>query len=255
MKKTITFFKTFVLALGLCSSAAIAQNNNALDFNGGDDYVSVPSGSWFNTGTSTAEVWIYARSYNNWSRIFDFGNGAGDNNVLFALSNGTSGNVTYEVYNGGSSGGTVSTPTTLPLNQWVHLAVVQNGTAVTIYKNGAVWTTGTTGIPTVVTRASNFIGRSNWGSDGYADAIIDEFRIWDVARTQTEIQNSMSCRLALPQTGLPLFYKFDQGVADDDNSAVTTLTDESGSGNPGTVINFNLNGAGFNAKLRSCLRS
>ena len=68
-------------------------------------------------------------------------------------------------------------------------------------------------------------------------------RIWSTARTQAQIQANMDA-LALPQSDLRLLYKFDQGVANQTNTSITTVTDQSGSnyinGAPanGTLNNF-----------------
>ena len=58
--------------------------------------------------------------------------------------------------------------------------------------------------------------------------------------------------LALPQSDLRLLYKFDQGVANQTNTSITTVTDQSGSnyinGAPanGTLNNFALSGSSSN---------
>src|ERR1022692_1042680 len=63
------------------SVALLSSNNtNALDFDGGNDYVAAPSGVYF-TGNFTIECWVYPKSFPNWARIIDFGNGAGSDNV------------------------------------------------------------------------------------------------------------------------------------------------------------------------------
>src|SRR5438552_12221253 len=72
---------------------------NALSFDGIDDYVDVPAGIWF-SGDLTVEGWVYVRSYNNWSRLLDFGNGEGIDNVLVALTDGTTGKPHFHVVSG-----------------------------------------------------------------------------------------------------------------------------------------------------------
>jgi hypothetical protein len=53
----------------------------------------------------------------------------------------------------------------------------------------------------------------------------------------------MNCGLsATDQTGLQALYGFNQGLAGDNNSTITTLTDASGNGNNGTLNNFALSG-------------
>ncbi|MCL4499793.1 MAG: prepilin-type N-terminal cleavage/methylation domain-containing protein, partial [Chloroflexi bacterium] len=72
---------------------------SCLSFNGTGSYVSLPSGAYF-SGPFTITSWVYVRSYNSWSRLLDFGNGSASDNVLFAVSQGTSGDAYLESWNG-----------------------------------------------------------------------------------------------------------------------------------------------------------
>jgi hypothetical protein len=52
--------------------------NSAIYFNKG--YLQVPEGVYF-SGDFTVTAWIYLKSYQSYSRIFDFGNGRISDNV------------------------------------------------------------------------------------------------------------------------------------------------------------------------------
>jgi hypothetical protein len=69
---------------------------------------------------------------------------------------------------------------------------------------------------------------------------MDEVRFWSRALPQCEIQNNMNCELGSGQTSLVAYYKFNQ------NSGATTLTDESGNNNTGTLNNFAFSGTTSN---------
>src|SRR6185312_2510684 len=77
---------------------------------------------------------------------------------------------------------------------------------------------------------------------------MDEIAIWNVVRTQAEIQSDMGCVHGGSGTpaGLVAFYNFDQGIANADNTSTTTLTDMTGNGNDGTLTNFALTGTTSN---------
>ncbi len=165
---------------------AVSGANQAVNLDGVNDYVDVPPGTWFQ-GDSTIEAWVFARSYNNWSRIIDFGNGAGADNVLLTVSQGTSGRVQFEIYKGGAAQRILS-DSPLPLNEWVHVAVTHSGTTATLYLNGAVWGRGNVHQPSAVSRTANFIGRSNWPADEYANAAFDDVRIWATALSTDTIR-------------------------------------------------------------------
>ena len=79
----------------------------------------------------------------------------------------------------------------------------------------------------------------------YYNGEIDELRIWNTARTQTEIQANMNNELSI-ETGLVASYQFNQGIANGNNAGETTLNDASGNGNNGTLNNFALNGTSSN---------
>jgi hypothetical protein len=130
----------------------------SLTFDGLNNYVLVKSGVYFN-GDFTIQSWVYPTLVQNWSRVLDFGNGAGSNNILLGSSYGTSGKPGFYV-----EGSQFEANTTLPLNQWSQLSATVSGTTATIYLNGNSIGSSTVTRPVNVTRTLNYIGKSNWGS-------------------------------------------------------------------------------------------
>jgi hypothetical protein len=116
---------------------------------------------------------------------------------------------------------------------WYHIAGVYNGTTVTIYVNG-VAEHSTNATAANLTTGSNtfpyYIGGTTWNNRCWNGAI-DEVRIWNVARTAAQIQESMYTQVAPNSSGLVAYYSFDQGTASGYNNtfggspAVNTLTD------------------------------
>lgn len=183
---------------------------SALDLDGTNGYVQVPNGVWFN-GNFTIEGWVFVRSYNNWSRLVDFADGPNTNNVYLALSQGTLGYPTMGVFTNNNGNPVVKATSQLPTNQWVHLAATLSGTTGTIYINGIPAGSGTLNVAPNVVRTNNYIGRSNYGGDSYANAIFDEIRIWNVARTQAQIQSAMHVSIPTNTPGLVGLWRFDEG--------------------------------------------
>lgn len=182
----------------------------ALSFDGVDDHLVVPPGTWF-SDDFTIEAWVFERSYNNWSRVIDFGNGSDANNVYLALSWGTTGKPLLDVYRDAVPQYVVA-PQPIPLNQWVHLAATLRGSVATLYINGVgVATNAAVPPPKAVNRLSNYIGRSNWGADACANAIIDDVRIWKVARSRAEIAADMTHRPSGTEPNLVAYWSFDDG--------------------------------------------
>ena len=107
-----------------------------------------------------------------------------------------------------------ATPYLLKLNQWYHVAVVVNRPKrlFRLFLNGVlVAEDREMGISRLETRHY-----SNWclrmksrRSPRFARGDIDEVRIWNVARTQTEIQKTMSTSLRGSEPGLVGYWRFD----------------------------------------------
>jgi hypothetical protein len=87
----------------------------------------------------------------------------------------------------------------------------------------------------------------------YADGInfsckmtLDEFRIWNIARTSSQIQATIDTELVGTESNLKLYYNFNQGTTGGTNTGLTTLTDRTTSGYTGTLNNFGLTGTTSN---------
>jgi Concanavalin A-like lectin/glucanases superfamily len=133
------------------------------------------------TGDLTVAGWVYVRTFQSWSRLFDFGNGVGADQLLLAVTDGTSGLPVYSINNN------LDSPTPIPLDQWVQLAATQSGTTATLYIDGLAVATNTQGPVSVATRNNNYIGRSNYPGDGYLDGKIASLIMWNRAFTAGEI--------------------------------------------------------------------
>ena len=198
-----------------------------------NQHLTVPSGIWF-SNAFTVEAWVYERSVGGWARLVEFGNGPNNDNLLCALSQGTSGEPIFQWYNGATLTGTLQAPSPLPLNTWTHLAFTYTNGTQTILINGSPVATATGVLPpNSIARMTNYIGRSLYAGDAYANANFDEFRIWNVARTAAQIRSTMGATLNGNEPGLVLYYRFDEtNTPTALNSAVAT-----GAANNGTYIN------------------
>jgi len=155
-------------------------DGKSVDF-ANNNYGLIASANMFN-GDFTAIGWVYVRSYASWSRLFDFGNGAGQDNVLIAITNGSSG---YPVLfaNGGNQQSLVQ----IPLDQWAQLAATQSTNIQTLYLNGVQVIQSQGGPEASVTRTLNYIGRSNYPQDAYLDGRINTLRMYNRALSSAEI--------------------------------------------------------------------
>jgi len=212
----------------------------ALNFDGNDDFVSVPHESNLVVSNAlTMEAWVYPTSNSGWRQIvnkeFDW--------EMF-IDNGV---FEYAISTAGSNSWPGANVATLPLNTWSHVAVTYDGTVAKAYVNGTlITTTPRTGTISNSQLPYEIGWRYSTPSGGPFAGNIDEVRIWNRALCQGEIQNSMSCEYPGIQTGLISYFKFDQGFVNGNNSTVTTATDASGLGNNGTLENFALTGSTSN---------
>lgn len=248
---SLSRFWGFILTLLICTNPVTGFTQvNALRFDGSSDYVNCGTNASLNlTGNSstgsrlTIEAWIYPTSWrtNVWEGCVINKSGTTDRGYMLRVGN--SGSVNFNL--GNSSWNEITTGTNaISLNTWSHIAGTWDGSTMRLYINGVL----------VGTRALSSLGSSTnplyLGSDPMFSGRnypgrIDEVRIWNVARTQTQIQADMNTELCLPQTGLVAYYKLNQGVANGSNAGVTTAIDETGTNN-GTLNTFTLSGTTSN---------
>ena len=127
----------------------------------------------------------------------------------------------------------------LPVNEWVHIALVWDGTTGEryYYINGKEVASdqGASIGSTVNLTSSCYIGKS-WNDSRWLPGQISELRVWNVQRTSADIASNMY--YVNPSTeGLVAYWKFDEGVGNDikDHSPyktnITSTACDGGSGN------------------------
>ena len=164
------------------------NDNSSLRLNSG--YYCVPPGVYF-SGPFTTSVWVNAKSYNSWARVFDFGIGQASHNVVFYLFKDSTNLSLFVIYQS-SNRIFLGCNRALVLNEWAHLAVTFDDIQSNFYYNGIFCNSTSLFHPANVTRNKNYIGKSNWAADELANAIYDELRIYNRVLDQTEILDLMN---------------------------------------------------------------
>jgi len=240
MKNLILLLLFFYMGIVLHAQTT----NNALHFDGVNDYVALPSVAT-NMNAFTIETWISPNTISGAIAIintnsWDLTNGG---SVHFQFENG---NVILSV-NGIGGVGWPAMKTKLTTNTWQHIAVTfdKANSLVCFYLNGVLDNSITRALPFAKLSAAE-IGA--WNNSRYFNGKLDEFRIWNVARSASDIAGSMYRNIANPATtsGLIAYYQFNQGISNGNNTGVNTLTDASASGFNGTLTNFALTGTTSN---------
>ncbi len=248
----LNLFTLFTLLASLLGGAVIvtpvlAASQNALDFDGSDDYVRIANPYTGFTDQITVEAWVYfdGGSDGIWMGQSGADIDAMSTNVWLWHSCGDN-CIEWFVNNGGSWLGT----NTSSSNGWHHIATVAGNSGLQIYVDGTLSSSNGSSLTNVqnVLTAIMDIGKDPRYSTGFgrnASQKMDELRIWNVVRTQTEIQANMNSEMS-PQAGLVEYYRFNQGVVDGDNTGVTTALDNSGNSRDGMLNNFALTGSTSN---------
>lgn len=161
--------------------------NSALRFNSG--YIRAPSGIYFGN-YFTVLAWVKLNNYAKRQRLFDFGNGRGNANVFFTLSD-TENNVQARIYNNEKDFKVETSH--LDLNTWYHIVLNVRGNRMGIFVNGTrkiLRNMNFFGAESVA-RVNNYFGRSNWyfyeSNAGQYDC--DEIKFFNKSLDDIEIKN------------------------------------------------------------------
>ena len=172
---------------------------SCLDFDGVDDRIQMPEMNVDYSQGVTVGAWVHYNSFKNWSRIIDFGNGQGNDNILLA-NEGTTKNLLLDVYQGATQN-RIKADGKLELNQWVYVTVTVDGSGSSkVYKNGEEVQSGLVHLPNNINRTKNYIGKSNWSVDAYFHGKMSNLRLYNRALSPEEINECMK----VDETPLPM---------------------------------------------------
>ena len=196
----------------------------SLEGDGVDDFVNLNPPDLTDVTSLTYEAWFKPKSFPNHNPVLQFGTLGS----TFAFDNfmtvRSDGEFVGTVRNNDDTRPWVSSGAGfVTLDQWQHGAVVWDGSTVKVYLDGVE--VASESLSGTVTAANDFyILRL---AQNYADMYVSDVRVWNVARTQTEIQDNMYTQLSGDEAGLVHLYKLDEGTG-------TTATDSAGT-NDGTI--------------------
>ncbi|MFN7044421.1 MAG: LamG-like jellyroll fold domain-containing protein [Flavobacterium sp.] len=228
----------------LFQTTLFSQQATHLNFDGVNDDIVLPAtiGNALSNGTElTIEYWFKGTNVQSAVRI----QGVSSNWIVAGW--GASNDPLFLVSTDGGVNGVSCGPSAAD-NTWHHLAFVwKRGTTFATYVDGVLVNSrvaANVNLP-FFSGVTGRIGSYNSGAE-YMNGNIDDVRIWNVAKTATQINASKNCELQGTETGLLAYYKFNQGNDAADNSAITTLIDATSNSNNGTFANFTLTGSTSN---------
>nr|WP_162912082.1 Ig-like domain-containing protein [Pontibacter actiniarum] len=209
---------------------------HTLPFNGTDQYVAVPNTAALEFTAGTIEMWVQP----DWAA-----NTKGANPCLISerSSSGTRFSLHMENSLQGIGIWNNSQYLTRPYNfvrgQWYHIAAVIGASSTEFFVNGA-------SIGSVNISMNSFkkgddlkIGASVTNSNSeYFKGAMDEVRIWNTARTASQIHGNMGTAINPASTGLVAYFPVDEGVTSQANAVTRRLTDYSANALHGTLYNY-----------------
>lgn len=211
---------------------SIGSLGMALDLTAGrSNYVQVASApNLALTNQFSFEAWIRPRSA-QCSTILSRGDGANLAATDYIFQVGTDGTNCGVMKLALLAGGTWTTSaSTVPLNEWTHVAVTFDGFTNRFYINGVLDRQVAAVGVLYQSGSALLIGRQGIAGGNYFDGTLDEVRVWNTARSAAEIQSNLNRTLPPNQTGLVGYWRFNE-------QAGIRAVDSSGRNNHGTLIN------------------
>lgn len=153
-------------------------------FNGTTNYLKSPASPAFNCGTGnwTIEGWVYISSYStNFPIMIGNNNGTFSAGALgFTAQNAGNNKFSLAAYDINPSAATLIASSTNSLNTWYYVALVRNGTSLTLYRDGV--SVASTNISASVTfdwgKSGLLVAGAGWdGAASYFNGYIDDLRI------------------------------------------------------------------------------
>jgi hypothetical protein len=238
MKNTKLFVFAIVMGIAfVLSRNAISQcSGTSLEFDGMDDYLYTPFQN-YDFSNFTVECWINVPSYTVNVHYVSL------QHYAYIVIGDWADTTSITAWAAGLDPHTIGSSLFDTTDTWYHIAFVYDGTNQYLYINGiidqVIPTTGTVYFDTTYNSGLVIGARYNQALQ-YVEGRIDEVRLWNIARSQIEIQNSMNSLLAGNEEGLLAYYQFEDGPGSD------TATDITGNGNTLSLNNMDINNVWVN---------
>jgi hypothetical protein len=203
----------------------------------GSNHVQVPSSASLNPTTQmTLEAWVNPSSLNgplqgiagSWDDV----TGGRRTYFLWIQSDRFA---FYVSHNGEDFPNVVST-TTVQTNQWYHVAGTFDGTTMRLYVNGILEAAAASPGPINTNSQPFYIGRVDGaGTSTFFSGQIADVRLWNVARSEADIQGSMNQELTGSETGLAGSWRLDSAPG----GTIFDQTNQNNGTLGGPVLSFN----------------
>lgn len=228
---------TFVI-----NNIPVLTQENRLQFNGSNSYVEIANKSSVKPTTSfTLETWVLGNNaLLNPGCIFSADSSNSDTSITIE----TVGRKVFVTLKTTSGVFFLTSNDTIPTNNWAHVAATYDGATLALYINGdTAGSMGATGLINYKTNPIYLGKRAGPKSTNGVSALnggLDEFRMWNIARTQHDIIQNMHNKIAnFSDPNLVIYYRMNEGLGN------ASISDASGNCNSGDLINMDANITGL----------
>jgi len=165
----------------------------------------------------TVEMWVYsvAKTWRAEHHLYQYG-GTNPREGAFGIDFGDGPYPNTQVYTNGTADTTFKVPQdTVKETGWFHYAMVWDESAKTLKGviNGVTAVTKNVNVMLTTSVSPLSIGYSpTFSGNGGFTGKIDEFRVWNVARTDAQILSTMHQHLTGKEPGLVVYFPFDEGT-------------------------------------------
>jgi len=203
--KFVKFIQLSVSALVLTALITAPRNaaaaDNVVNFNNSAQYIT--TSAKITTTDFTVEAWFKLYEYISESQLISqYQSGSG--RMILGLKDDKAGMFISGV------GGWHLGATAIPTNTWNHIAMTRSGSFCSLYINGSLYHSAT--ITDIALADTTFtIGNISTASSSFRGDISD-VRVWNTARSQTEIQTTMNTRLEGSESNLSYYWPLNEGI-------------------------------------------
>lgn len=216
-----------ITILPSCGPTTPTPPTYGLQFDGTDDHVALGDAIvlGFTSQDFTIEAWIKLDVTDRgmviiWRYSW--------NNDGYRINTGTGGNIQFYTFQSGANQLSKSSSGVLVAGNWSHVAVVRQGASGRVWVDGVDVTTtfGSHIGPAYSASRQTYIGTS-YAPEAF-DGTISEVRVWNYARSESEIKADMFKELTGTEEGLAGYWKLNEGSG-------TIAHDSTANSNHGTL--------------------
>ncbi len=171
----------------------------------------------------TVEAWVNHDGNSDENAVILQKGANSDGYMLRLEGTGSSVAASFTVGDITNGGPRVTTNSSIPANQWTHIAATYDGTDLKIFVNGSLDATDSETRSIDANTHPFLIGATNALDGNFYSGELDEIRVWNVARSESEISDNYYKELNGNHDDLIAYFRFDENQ-DEGETAASDIT-------------------------------